>query len=101
MTGFGFPEILVAVYRLFAAGQVDAAREIFFRYLPLIRFENQAGVNLPLRKQLYQLRGAIASGRARAPHATLDEHTLADLDEILRYLRLDTPGVVAIDPSET
>jgi len=41
MTGLGFPEVLVAVYRLFAAGHVDAAREIFFRNPPLIRFENR------------------------------------------------------------
>jgi 4-hydroxy-tetrahydrodipicolinate synthase len=97
MTGFGFPEILVAVYRRYVAGDVAAARDLFFRYLPLIRFENQAGINLPLRKHLYQRRGAIADGRARAPHAQLDAMTLQELDSILAVLGLVTPGIVSVD----
>ena len=35
MTGFGFPEILVSIYRDFRAGEVDKARDTFYRYLPL------------------------------------------------------------------
>jgi 4-hydroxy-tetrahydrodipicolinate synthase len=96
MTGFGFPEILVAVQRRFAAGDLGGARGVFYRYLPLIRFENQAGINLPLRKHLYQRRGAIADGRARAPHAQLDAVTLQELDALLGYLGLVTPGIVTI-----
>lgn len=97
MTGFGFPEILVAIYRHFMAGDVGAARDTFFRYLPLIRFENQAGINLPLRKHIYQKRGAIADSRPRRPHPPLDETTLAELDAILEYLELPTPGLVSIE----
>jgi 4-hydroxy-tetrahydrodipicolinate synthase len=97
MTGFGFPEILVAVQRRFAAGDLAGAREVFYRYLPLIRFENQAGINLPLRKHLYQRRGAIADGRARSPHAQLDAMTIEELDALLAHLGLTTPGIVTID----
>jgi 4-hydroxy-tetrahydrodipicolinate synthase len=97
MTGFGFPEILVAVSRRWAAGDVVGARDVFYRYLPLIRFENQAGINLPLRKHLYQRRGAIADGRARSPHAVLDAITLQELDALLDHLGLRTPGIVTID----
>jgi 4-hydroxy-tetrahydrodipicolinate synthase len=97
MTGFGFPEILVAIYRHYTAGNVDAARDTFFKYLPLIRFENQAGINLPLRKHIYQQRGAIADSRPRRPHPPLDTTTLAELDSILDYLGLATPGLVSID----
>jgi 4-hydroxy-tetrahydrodipicolinate synthase len=96
MTGFGFPEVLVAVYQRFAAGDVEGAQEVFFRYVPLMRFENQTGINLPLRKHIYQVRGVIASSRARAPHATLDAITLRELDGILTYLGLSTPGPVTI-----
>ena len=96
MTGFGFPEILVAIERSFSRRDHAAARDTFYRYLPLIRFENQAGVNLPLRKHIYQLRGAIASARAREPHARLDAVTLQELDELLAHLGLRTPGVVSI-----
>jgi len=97
MTGFGFPEVLVAIYRHFTAGDVDAARKTFFKYLPLIRFENQAGINLPLRKHIYQKRGAIADGRPRRPYPALDTTTIAELDSILDYLGLKTPGLVSID----
>jgi 4-hydroxy-tetrahydrodipicolinate synthase len=88
MTGFGFPEILVDIYRRFTAGDVDGATEVFYRYLPLIRFENQAGINLALRKHVYHLRGAIASPRARAPFAPIDETTKTELAEILERLGL-------------
>lgn len=97
MTGFGFPEVLVAIYRHFEAGQTDAARDTFFRYLPLIRFENQAGINLPLRKHIYQRRGAIADARPRSPHPALDATTITELDSILDYLGLHVPGHVVID----
>jgi 4-hydroxy-tetrahydrodipicolinate synthase len=96
MTGFGFPEILVAIWRSFVADDREAARHTFFRYLPLIRFENQSGLNLPLRKRIYQRRGAIACAKARAPHAQLDDTTLQELSDLLAYLELSTPGIVTI-----
>jgi len=88
MTGFGFPEVLVDVYRRFAAGDLDGATEVFHRHLPLIRFENQAGINLALRKHVYHLRGAIASPRARAPFVPIDETTKVELAELLARLGL-------------
>ena len=97
MTGFGFPEILVAIYSHFSAGDVNAARATFFRYLPLIRFENQAGINLTLRKYIYQKRGAMAHASPRRPYAPLDETTLKELDSILDYLALPMPGLVEVD----
>jgi 4-hydroxy-tetrahydrodipicolinate synthase len=97
MTGFGFPEILVAIYQRFMSGDVEAARETFFRYLPLIRFENQAGINLPLRKYIYQQRGAIADARPRLPYPPLDDITIAELASLLDYLGLKMPGVVTVD----
>ncbi len=88
MTGFAFPEILVQVFRAFASGDVDGATEVFYKYCPLIRFENQPRINLTLRKHIYHLRGVIASPRARAPFTAVDTDTLADLDDLLRRLGL-------------
>ncbi len=88
MTGFAFPEILVQIYRAFAAGDVDTATDVFYKYCPLIRFENQPRINLALRKHIYHLRGVIASPRVRAPFSPVDAGTLADLDDILRRLAL-------------
>jgi len=88
MTGFGFPEILVRIYTAFAAGRLDEATEVFYRYCPLIRFENQPRINLPIRKHIYYLRGAMASPTARFPVAPLDDGTKADLDDLLKRLEL-------------
>jgi 4-hydroxy-tetrahydrodipicolinate synthase len=96
MTGFGFPEVLVAVYRQFVAGDGAAARDTFFHYLPLIRFENQAGINLPLRKYIYQQRGAISVASPRRPFPALDATTKAELASILAHLGLSMPGPVTI-----
>ena len=91
MTGFAFPEILVAIYRAWLSGDRDGAATIFYRYCPLIRFENQPRINLALRKHIYHRRGVIASPRARAPFAAVDDGTLADPDDLLTRLDLQ-PG---------
>jgi 4-hydroxy-tetrahydrodipicolinate synthase len=88
MTGFAFPEILVDIYARFARGDRDGATSVFYRYLPLIRFENQPRINLVLRKHIYHRRGAIASPRARAPFTPVDPGTLEDLDDLLTRLDL-------------
>lgn len=97
MTGFGFPEVLVAVVRRFASGDVAGAAAVFDRYATLIRFENQALLNLPIRKLVYQRRGAIAHANLRAPGGVVDPGTLADLDDVLARTGLSThlaPGSV-------
>jgi len=73
------------------SGDRDAATTIFYRYCPLIRFENQPRINLALRKHIYHRRGVLSSPRARAPFAAVDEGTLADLDDLLMRLDLQ-PG---------
>src|SRR4051812_38917296 len=89
MTGFGFPEVLVAVVRRWFAGDRDGAAAVFDRYATLIRFENQALVNLPIRKLVYQRRGAIAHATVRAPGVAADAGTVEDLDDLLRRTGLD------------
>jgi 4-hydroxy-tetrahydrodipicolinate synthase len=88
MTGFGFPELLVEIVGRFRAGDEAAARATFHRIMPLIRFENQPGLNLAIRKHIYRRRGAIATERLRAPGPALDPGTIADLDAILVALGL-------------
>ena len=89
MTGFGFPEVLVAVVRRWSAGDRAGAASVFDRYATLIRFENQALLNLPIRKYAYQRRGAIAHATVRAPGVVPDPGTIADLEDILRRVGLD------------
>jgi len=88
MTGFGYPEILVDIVRRYRSGDHEGATMAFHRACPLIRFENQAGLNLPIRKLIYQRRGAITHARVRAPGPALDPGTIADLDDLLARLGL-------------
>ena len=88
MTGFGYPEILVDIVGRYRSGDHEGATMAFHRACPLIRFENQAGLNLPIRKLIYQRRGAITHARVRAPGPALDPGTIADLDDLLARLGL-------------
>ncbi|SNB52556.1 4-hydroxy-tetrahydrodipicolinate synthase [Arboricoccus pini] len=86
MTGFAFPEMLVGVCRLMAAGEADAAMDLFDTYLPLVRYEQQPGIGLPARKYILAKRGAIASPALRAPAPPLSAETKADLDWLIERL---------------
>src|ERR671916_2516320 len=89
MTGFAYQEILVRTYELFSEGREREAREHFFRYLPLIRFEAQLGVGgVGIRKEVFKLRGAISSSHVRFPAPALDEETLRELEELVGLLGL-------------
>ncbi|MFN8059843.1 MAG: dihydrodipicolinate synthase family protein [Vicinamibacterales bacterium] len=92
MTGFGFPEVLVDICRRYFSGDVDGATAAFYRVCPLIRFENQPSINLALRKEIYRMRGAMATARPRAPFAALDDGTRRDLLDVLRRLHLLPDG---------
>ena len=89
MTGFGYPETLVAIMRDWRAGNEAAAVERFHRWMPLIRFENQQLLNLPIRKRIYMRRGAITSDKLRAPGPVLDGQTIADLDDLIARVESD------------
>ncbi len=89
MTGFAYPEILVRVYGLFSGGRKKEAREHFFRYLPLIRFEAQLGVGgVGIRKEVFALRRIIGSSHVRRPSPPLDAVTLLELEDLVAYLGL-------------
>jgi len=89
MTGFGYPETLVAIMRDWRAGNEAAAVERFHHWMPLIRFENQQLLNLPIRKRIYMRRGAIASDKLRAPGPVLDGQTITDLDDLIARVESD------------
>ena len=89
MTGFAYQEILVRTYELFSKEREHEAREYFFRYLPLIRFEAQLGVGgVGIRKEIFKLRGAISSSRVRFPAPPLDAQTLRELEDLVGLLGL-------------
>ncbi len=59
MTGYAFPELLIDVVRLSKDGKRDAAHDLFDAHLPLIRYEQQPGAGLAVRK--YVLKSAASS----------------------------------------
>jgi 4-hydroxy-tetrahydrodipicolinate synthase len=86
MTGFAYPEMLVSVSALFAAGRSDEAEDLFDVYLPLVRHEQQPGFGLAVRKEILRRRGAIRSAAVRAPGPKLDALDIAELDRLLSRL---------------
>jgi 4-hydroxy-tetrahydrodipicolinate synthase len=86
MTGFAYPEMLVGVCRLMAEGRRDEAMDLFDAYLPLVRYEQQPGLGLVVRKYILQKRGAIQSAALRKPAPRLAAETKADVDWLMSRL---------------
>ncbi len=85
MTGFAYPEVLVAIVNRWRAGDRDGAADLFYRAVPLMRLEFQEGIGVAVRKAVLQRRGLIADASTRAPGATLDAGTQAALDRLLAW----------------
>ena len=91
MTGYAFPDMLVDLVKLTRAGERGRAHDLFDAHLPLIRYEQQPGVGLAVRKYILMKRGAIASDAQRKPAATLSDAGRAEVDYLLsRLARLDS-----------
>lgn len=82
MTGFAYPEMLAQVIEL-AATDMDRARDIFDVYLPLVRYEQQPGLGLAVRKHVLARRGAIAHADQRAPGAALPPEAVAEVERLI------------------
>ena len=88
MTGFAYPDILVKIVSLFRAGNVDEAADVFYRAVPLMRFEFQEGIGMAIRKEVLHRRGALASASTRAPAAGLDKTTREALDRVIKFTQV-------------
>lgn len=90
MTGYGFPDMLTELVGLFAAGKRDEAHDLFDAHLPLIRYEQQLGIGLAVRKHVLMRRGVIASDAQRKPSQALSATARAEVDYLLsRIARRD------------
>lgn len=67
MTGFSYPEALIASVQAWQEGGYHAAKHELLPYLPLINFEQQAKVALAIRKECLRERGLIKDSGVRAP----------------------------------
>lgn len=91
MTGYAFPDMLVDVVRLSQAGERDAAHDLFDAHLPLLRYEQQPGVGLAVRKYLMARRGLIASDAQRRPAGGLTATAKAEIEYLLARLARHDP----------
>jgi 4-hydroxy-tetrahydrodipicolinate synthase len=76
--------------RLSKEGRRDAAHDLFDAHLPLIRYEQQLGAGLAVRKYVLQKRGVIASSAQRKPGSSITSAARAEVDYLLsRVARVD------------
>ena len=82
--------IYVQIFRLFANGQTDAARELQAQLAPVLAFSNQhIGVSIRFFKHLRQREGVFRTAVCRNGVPELDAHQMRELEaNIERVLRL-------------
>lgn len=86
MTGFAYPEMLVQVVDRHKAGDVDGAEDLFDAYLPMVRYEQQLGLGLAIRKEVLHRRGVLASPKVRAPGPALSTQDHAEITRLMTRL---------------
>ncbi|CAG2131436.1 L-2-keto-3-deoxyarabonate dehydratase [compost metagenome] len=96
-TGYCFPDMLCDVVRLSAAGQREAAHDLFDAHLPLLRYEQQPGAGLAVRKYVMMRRGLLTSAAQRKPAAAMTPTARSEVDHLLvRLARRDPRAAAAL-----
>ena len=93
MTGYAYPEMLVEVCALMAAGRRGEAHDRFDIHLPLVRYEQQPGAGLAVRKYVLWRRGALASDAQRKPGSRVSRETAAEIDFLMERIARATAPV--------
>ena len=88
MTGFSFPEALVQTVALHHNGSADMAEDIFDKYLPLLRYEQQPGYGLAVRKHILMMRNAIDFDITRSPGPKLTSQDKAEIERLMYRLKI-------------
>lgn len=83
--GSSFPEVYVAMWRAWTAGDTDEALELHRRLLPYISYWMQSvELIVQAEKTILARRGIIATDRCRKPGWTLDRDELDMIDRFLK-----------------
>ncbi len=90
-TGYAFPDLLCDVVRLRQAGDIEAAHDLFDAHLPLLRYEQQPGVGLAVRKHILMRRGILSSDTQRQPGPGLTPQAQAEVQHLLTRLARHDP----------
>jgi 4-hydroxy-tetrahydrodipicolinate synthase len=92
-TGYAFPDMLVEMVRLAKAGKRDEQHDLFDAHLPLIRYDQQPGVGLAVRKYMLVRRGILSSPAMRKPAPAFSKESRSDVDYLLGRLARRDPRV--------
>ena len=87
-TGYAFPDMLLDIVRLSKAGRREEAHDLFDAHLPLLRYEQQPGLGLAVRKYLLMRRGLLTSAALRAPAPKLSGATREEVEHLLGRLAM-------------
>jgi len=98
MTGYCFPDMLVELVRLAHAGSRERAHDLFDAHLPLLRYEQQPGVGLAVRKYVLMRRGVIAHDTQRRPATALSALARSEVDYLLARLAQRDPRAAQLLP---
>ena len=96
MTGFAFPEVLVAIWQAWKQQDRARAARVYAWYLPLINFEGQPKIGVAIRKEILRQRGMIAHATVRQPGPTLDPKVIEALAEVLATVEIDPANAGSI-----
>jgi 4-hydroxy-tetrahydrodipicolinate synthase len=90
-TGYAFPDMRCDVVRLSAGGQREAAHDLFDAHLPLLRYEQQPGIGLAVRKYILMRRRILSSPTQRKPAVALTAAARGEVDHLLMRLARHDP----------
>jgi len=90
-TGYAFPDMLIEVVQRMQRGEREAAHDLFDAHLPLLRYEQQPGIGLTVRKFLLHRRGLLASPALRAPASPLTAAARGEVEHLLGRLARHDP----------
>ncbi|WP_413725656.1 dihydrodipicolinate synthase family protein [Sodalis sp. RH16] len=82
-----FPEVINAILLAWEHDK-EAARALFYRYLPFLRYGVQPGLGVAVHKEILHRSGLFATAIVRSPAKRLDEITRLELQEITDHLPL-------------
>jgi 4-hydroxy-tetrahydrodipicolinate synthase len=90
-TGYCFPEMLVDLIRLKKEKAQEEAQDLFDAHLPFLRYEQQPGVGMAIRKYVLFKRGLISTDTQRSPGGKLKATAIQEVDFLLRRLAKKDP----------
>ncbi|GLU36535.1 dihydrodipicolinate synthase family protein [Pseudomonas sp. NBRC 100443] len=96
-TGYCFPDMLCEMLAAVRAGNIEQALDLFDAHLPLLRYEQQPGVGLAVRKYVLMRRGLLRSDRQRRPFTPLSEQATGEVETLLARLARRDPRA-ALEP---